>query len=187
MEITSKKPRLTKEAWLEGALVTLAHDGGAKLRIDTLTKELGVSKGSFYWHFENREEFVRCLLNYWHETTTLVVPQHLGVTGTAEERLLELIRLVFERKLTRYDLAIRSWAVQEPDIRPLVRRTDVFRLNFVRTLFEEMGFDESNADMRARSLVTYAAMYGAVFDQLSQQKQLDQIDNLHAMLVTPAG
>jgi hypothetical protein len=58
-------------------------------------------------------------------------------------------------------------------------------LKYVRALFEEMGFDNANADMRCRTLVTYAALYGAVFDQLSEPKQLGQIELMFAMLTRP--
>jgi AcrR family transcriptional regulator len=187
MTMPKNAARLTREKWLKFALESLVREGGAKLRIDNMVKELGVSKGSFYWHFDDRMDFVHSLLDYWHEADTLSVPQHIGIAGTAEERLLKLITFVFEHELTKYDLAIRSWAIQEAEIRPLLRRTDVFRHNFVRSLFAEMGFDKHVADMRTRVLVAYLALYGAVFDQLSRAKQLGQIQDLHAMLVKPAG
>jgi AcrR family transcriptional regulator len=176
--------RRDKTEWLDTALEVIAREGGAKLRIDTLVKEMGVTKGSFYWHFENRDDFVMALLEHWHRASTLNVPQALqGLKGSASERLRMLITLVVEQELTRYDLAIRSWAIQEPNIRPLVRRTDVFRLNFVRDLFREMGFDATDADMRARMLVTYMALDGAVFDKQSKKKRVDYVQRIHAMVV----
>jgi AcrR family transcriptional regulator len=182
MKNVANTPRLSREQWLKNALESLGHEAGARLRIDTLVAKLGVTKGSFYWHFKSRDEFVRSLIDYWHENATLVVPHYVGVSGSAEERLLKLINVIFKEQLTRYDLAVRSWAIQEPDIRTMIRRTDVFRHNFIRALFEEMGFDNANADMRCRTLVTYAALYGAVFDQLSEPKQLAQIELMFAML-----
>jgi AcrR family transcriptional regulator len=175
--------RHDKDEWLKKALEVVARDGGAKLRIDALVKEMGVTKGSFYWHFESRDDFVRALLEYWHEYSTLNVPRGLQeLSGSASERLYALITIVVGQELTRYDLAIRSWAIQEPDIRPLVRRTDVFRLNFVRDLFAEMGFDTTEADMRARMLVTYMALDGAVFDKLPKKKRVDYIQRIHKMV-----
>jgi AcrR family transcriptional regulator len=184
----AKTTKLDREAWLSRALESLVREGGAKLRIDNLVKEVGVSKGSFYWHFKNRDAFVQDILEHWHRTTTLAVPDGLKELGeqSPEQKLFSLIDMIFSQRLTRYDLAVRSWAIQEPEIQPMIRRTDVFRNNFVRKLFAEMGFDTTNADMRARLLVTYAALYGAVFDQLSRSKQLAQLTDMHAMLIKSA-
>ena len=179
-------PRLDRNAWLDEALEVVARDGGARLRIDTLVHEMGVTKGSFYWHFKSRDEFVVTLLEHWHQRSTLVVPEQLAnSTSTAEERLLELMVMILGDELTRYDLAIRSWAIQEPNIRPYVRRTDVFRLGFVRDLFLEMGFDDFAADVRARTLVTDAALQGAIFDPLAKSKRANYVKSLHAMLIQP--
>lgn len=178
--------RLGKEAWLAAALEVVARDGGARLRIDTLVQEMGVTKGSFYWHFASRGAFVTELLEYWHQQSTLHVPESLqNLEGDASEQLLQLITVIVAEKLTRHDLAIRSWAIQEPGIRPLVRRTDVFRLSFVRNLLAEMGFSEMAADVRARVLVTYMAMDGSIFDPLSQKKRVEYIKNIHAMVTRP--
>jgi AcrR family transcriptional regulator len=184
MAATERKPRLSREQWLARALETLCRDGGARLRIDALVKEVGVTKGSFYWHFNNRQDFVRSILQYWHEMTALDVTEYIEtLEGSPEQRLMDGITIVMEQRMNRYDVAIRSWAIQEPSIRPLVRRTDVFRHKFVRGLFEEMGFDRDAADTRTRALVAYLALYEAIFDKLSAKQRLAQVGELHALLV----
>jgi AcrR family transcriptional regulator len=62
-------PRFDREAWLEAALEVLARQGQAKLRVETLARQLGVTKGSFYHHFKNREAFLKALLAYWAEAS----------------------------------------------------------------------------------------------------------------------
>ena len=66
---SGNKPRLSRETWLAEALKVLAEDP-THLRVDQLAERLGVSKGSFYWHFENREAFVRALAEYWKDADT---------------------------------------------------------------------------------------------------------------------
>jgi AcrR family transcriptional regulator len=106
---------LSRVEWLENALNAASRTGGAKLRIDSLAKEVGVTKGSFYWHFKNRDDFVRSLIDYWHERYTLKVSDYLDVyEGSAKEKLHKLMEMVFVEQLTRHDLAIRSWAIAEP-------------------------------------------------------------------------
>ena len=77
MSQTNKKTRLSREAWLAEALEALAEDP-AHLRVDQLAQRLGVSKGSFYWHFENREAFVCALAQYWRDADTQIVADALG-------------------------------------------------------------------------------------------------------------
>lgn len=180
------KSRLNKREWLEKAMDVLSKEGGARLSIEVLARRLHLSKGSFYWHFESREDFVRQLLDHWHERNTINVTQHVGISGLPEERFRKLIAFVIESGAARYDMAMRSWAIQEPAIRPLVRRTDVFRQNFVRSLLEELGFGAQAADMRSRMFITYAAMSSAIFDQPTRLTQAEQIEQIYAVLIAPA-
>ena len=64
LAIMKNKERLTKEMWLEKALEVLKTQGSAKLHIASLSKDLGVSKGSFYWHFKDRSDFIHALVRF---------------------------------------------------------------------------------------------------------------------------
>lgn len=66
----TREGRLTREEWLAKALEVLARKGVAGMRIDALSKALGVTKGSFYWHFKNRDDFTKNLLDYWMSAFT---------------------------------------------------------------------------------------------------------------------
>ena len=66
--------RLSRQDWLENALATLSEKGQAGLSIQDLSVALGVSRGSFYWHFEDRDDFVHALLEHWYEEYTAVAP-----------------------------------------------------------------------------------------------------------------
>ena len=84
-------PRYDRERWLETALNVLATEGGARLRIESMVRSLGVTKGSFYHHFKNREDFVRALIDYWSkEFTESVIAIVNAHEVTPSERLLEL-------------------------------------------------------------------------------------------------
>ncbi|MBF91631.1 MAG: TetR family transcriptional regulator, partial [Rickettsiales bacterium] len=65
--------RQSKESWLNAALKALASGGIDKVRVESLAKNLGVTKGSFYWHFKDREQFLDELLNFWAEQSTQTV------------------------------------------------------------------------------------------------------------------
>jgi AcrR family transcriptional regulator len=174
---------INREEWLERALDVVSLAGGAKLRIDNLVNEIGVTKGSFYWHFNNRDDFVRSLIDYWHEHYTLTVSDYLdGIDGSAEEKMRKLMEMVFVEQLTRHDLAIRSWAIAEPELRILVKRTDDHRLKYLRMLFMGMGFDEDEADLRAHVFLGKASWDAALFEKMTnaqrKKKAMDFFDLL---------
>jgi AcrR family transcriptional regulator len=155
----SEDSRLTREEWLRRALDVLAAHGPGSLNIQRLVDALGVSRGSFYWHFTDRADFVHALLDYWHDKYTAPVPDLIGSKGgTGREKFLVFIRAIHEKDLVRFDMPIRSWAMQEPEVAERLMRTDRFRLEFTISLFVEMGFSASQANLRARACVAYLIM-----------------------------
>ena len=148
--------RLSKEEWLARALEALGKKGAGELTIESLARQLGVTKGSFYWHFKDRADFFRQLIEYWDEHfTQTVIVEISSQGGPPEERLLELMRLVLTKRLDRFEMPVRAWVQQNPALAPLLRKVDRHRISFVRRLFLEMGFDEDTADMRTRIFLTY--------------------------------
>ena len=175
---------LTRDEWLDRALAAVSAVGGAKLRINTLVKQVGVSKGSFYWHFKNRADFIAALIDYWHEHYTLKVAEFIdAVEGEARDKLYRLMEMVYLEQLTRHDLAIRTWAVAEPELQPLVQHTDSFRLQYLRTLFKEIGFDEDAADLRSRVFLGEAAWEAALFHSLTGTQRKKQATKFYELLV----
>ena len=86
--MSSKPSRYSRDEFLARSLDVLSQDGESKLRIDRLVDQLGVTKGSFYWHFENRADFVRSLADYWARSSTQVVIDDLEtMAGSPEDRL----------------------------------------------------------------------------------------------------
>lgn len=175
---------LNRDEWLERALEVVSLAGGAKLRIDNLVKEIGVTKGSFYWHFKNRDDFVHSMIDYWHEHYTLTVSDYLdGIDGSAEEKMRKLMEMVFVEQLTRHDLAIRSWAIAEPKLRKLVKRTDDHRLKYLRMLFAGMGFDEDEADLRAHVFLGEASWEAALFETMTNAQRKKKAMDFFELLV----
>jgi AcrR family transcriptional regulator len=152
----TEQARLGKEEWLARALEVLGKKGASELTVESLAQKLGVTKGSFYWHFKDRADFFRQLIEYWDEHfTQTVITEISGLNVPPEKRLLELMRLVLSKRLDRLEMPVRAWAQQNPALAPLVRRVDRHRISFVRSLFLEMGFDEDEAEMRTRIFLTY--------------------------------
>ena len=177
------KKNLTKKKWLESALDILVLEGNTKLRIDHLVRCMGVTKGSFYWHFKDRREFIRTLVEYWAEVSTRVVVEHMSeIQGSPEERLFELMLFITKKELTRYDIAIRAWVLMEPQVAYIVRNTDEQRVSFIQNLFQEMGFEGREMEMRANTLVTVHAMEHGLLLKRTAEQRLEMLKLHHEML-----
>ena len=176
--------RLSREDWLENALTVLSRKGQAGLKIQGLAAALGVSRGSFYWHFTDRDDFIHSLLDYWYEEYTAGAPSAVGRDGgSPEERLLRLMRLVHDQDLTRHDLTIRSLAALDSHFSRTVNKVDRFRLDFIQSLFAEMGFTGDQLQIRARACLAYLTVEHIMFDRLDRKHRSDLVDSFHAFLV----
>lgn len=180
----SVRTLISREEWLKKALDVVSREGGAKLRVNNLVKDVGVTKGSFYWHFKDRDDFIRKLIDYWHEQYTVTVSNYLDeYEGTAEEKLRKLMEMVFVEQLTRHDLAIRSWAIAEPMLQKLVKRTDDHRLSYLQMLFQGIGFSKDEADLRSRVFLGEAAWEAALFETMTKPQREKKAMSFFDLLV----
>ncbi len=174
----SPKPdRLTREDWLRRALDAVAREGRGRMSIDEIVAAVGVTKGSFYWHFKNREEFVDSLLDFWVEDNTARVPrliQSLG--GSPEERLLALAQAIINHDWAKHDVAIHAWALREERVAKAVTRAEGIRFKLVRSLFAEMGFEGDDLEMRVRTFVVFRSFEAGLRRQNSKAARLRQAE-----------
>jgi hypothetical protein len=127
---------------------------------------------------------VRSLIDYWHERYTLKVSDYLDVfEGSSREKLCRLMEMVFVEQLTRHDLAIRSWAIAEPKLQKLVKRTDDHRMYYLRMLFRGMNFDEEQAGLRARVFLGCAAWEAGLFETLTKTEREEKAAAFFELLV----
>ena len=147
---------LSRKAWLDLALRILGEEGLAGVRVERLARDLGVTKGSFYWHFVDRADLLENMLKYWADEFTGNLIEYLEAqVGDPAERLRMVMTTVDEQKLGQFDLAIRAWADHDPLAAAVVRRVYRARLNFIRGIFSEMGFTGDELEMRTRTVVVY--------------------------------
>jgi AcrR family transcriptional regulator len=176
--------RLSREAWLEKALASLASAGHAPLRVGAIAAQLEVTKGSFYHHFENRADFVRSIVDYWEQKYTRDIASNLVANNEApEEWLWALIEGVAESRLTRFDVAIRAWASHDQEVRKLVARADKFRMTYVRSIFSAMGFKDSDLEARTRAFVTTVSAQDAIYDRVPIAGRQDYLKALHRLFI----
>ncbi|MEM9123882.1 MAG: TetR/AcrR family transcriptional regulator [Pseudomonadota bacterium] len=164
--------RLSETDWLKHGLKTLASTGFTGLKAEPMAKRLGVSKGSFYWHFEDLAAFHDKLLDYWQATTTDQVIRDIERNSQASERLDALMQNAF-RKTRHADLdqAIRHWAQHDRRARSRLQSVDQIRIDYLYTLLRAAHQDEDRARRWARFL--YAASLG---DRLIADKACPPFD-----------
>ena len=178
--------KLSRKDWLSRSLEVLSREGNAKLRIDTLTKSLGITKGSFYWHFKDRADFVKSLAEYWAKNSTNQVIDELNqVQGDASNRLFELMKYLFHKDFGKYDIAMRAWAAQEPVVARIVKKVDKQRFAFVRSLFAELGFKGQELEMRTRTFVVFHSLELGSFVRGTKKERLKLLKLRHAFFTRP--
>ena len=175
--------QLSRKAWLERALEILSQDGNARIRVRRISESLGVTTGSFYWHFKNRDDFIAALLEYWDEEFTNSIRKVLSnMNGPPEERLLKLAEEIVRLDLSRYDFPMRAWAAQDPKVAEVVHRVYNTRLKTVRGLFAEMGFTGDELETRTRTFVFYQTIQASFRSRDSLAKRLRRVRIRHEIL-----
>lgn len=157
----SEATTLDKGAWTDAALHALAENGIDGVRIEILARVLGVTKGSFYWHFSDRGELLDAVLQEWRRRATLSIIDRLESTHESpEQRLRRLLRLQFESRRWEFgsdvELSIRLWGRRDPRALSALREVDALRLRYIRGLMEELGVNKAEA--AARAILAYSYM-----------------------------
>ncbi len=153
------------EAWLDAGLAALGAGGPDAIRIETLARSLGVTKGGFYWHFPDRPAFVERVLDRWEQRAVVdVIARVESHDATPRDRLRELFGLatafVGEGGIA-IELAVRDWARRDPAVAARLAAVDERRMGYLRTLFRQVTDDLLDAE--ARCLMAYSLYIGTHF------------------------
>jgi len=139
--------RLGPAEWVNAGLKALAKSGFSALKADTLANRLGISRGSFYWHFADVSAFHAAILRRWREVALENVIADLE--GTADDRLEALLCRAFSVG-SGLERAVRAWATADARARAAVEVVDAERIRYLRTLLIGAGIHPSVAGPRAR-------------------------------------
>ncbi len=137
--------KLTRDDWIEAAMQMLARQGIDGVRVEVLARRLGVTKGSFYWHFEDRDKLLEAMIAAWEEETDQLL-------GTASEippglgRVRRLLELVAEQFGRLPDAAVFAWALRDPVIARRVAAVDKKRIDFQIQAAMDSGLSRSRAE-----------------------------------------
>jgi len=153
---SGKPKRLDRDDWIRGALELLSTAGVEKVKIVPLARQLGVTSGSFYWHFTNRRHLHDELLEYWErEMTDKAIEQAKLFEGPPKSQILLLMEQVMDTGMARYDLAIWHWAQSDESVQTVFDRVLNKRFAFAAWMFRQAGFSKVQAETRGRMMVVY--------------------------------
>lgn len=148
------RKQLQRFDWLRQALDVFVSAGIDAVRITRLADDLGVTRGSFYWHFENREDLIDALVGYWKDKNTAAIIRSVDQASDLEDGIFGFFETCVDAAHfdPRLDLAIREWSRRSPRIRDLVDCEDAARIGALQDFFTACDHPLPDALIRARVL-----------------------------------
>ncbi|MEL7258896.1 MAG: TetR/AcrR family transcriptional regulator [Pseudomonadota bacterium] len=163
-DTADRNTRLTRDDWIEAAQTMLIDSGVEAVQITVLARTLGVTRGSFYWHFESREALLDALIHRWRTRNTNVMVETVADAKTLDDGILALFAVWTDHRRFDPDLdqAVRDWARYDDALRGKVKAEDAARVQAVSAFFERFGYPQPEAFIRARVIcftqITYYAL-----------------------------
>jgi len=151
---TPDRKQLQRFDWLQRALDVFVSAGIDAVRITRLADDLGVTRGSFYWHFENREDLIDALVGYWKDKNTAAITKSVSNATDLADGIFRFFETCIDAALfdPRLDLAIREWSRRSTKIRKLVDREDAARIDALQDFYARFNYPMPAALIRARVL-----------------------------------
>lgn len=157
--------RLNRDAWVRAGLAALSEGGVDAVSVDQLARRLGITRGSFYWHFESRDALLLALLAQWeHVQTEAVIAATEASGGPAHQRMETLSANVAGLDM-KLETAVRRWSTYDRRAEDAVSRIDQARLAYLKAIIHSAGVPEDHA--RARARLIYFALIGEITSNAS--------------------
>jgi AcrR family transcriptional regulator len=152
--------RLSRDDWVEGAILFLSQHSVGSLRLDLLVAQMGVTKGSFYWHFASREALLDAVLESWQTRMTRDIEAWLNsAAGTPAAQLRRLLHIGISSRPDvpggPLELSLRDWARRDARVNKIVMGVDAERLRILKGLYLAAGLTDERADAQALLHMTY--------------------------------
>lgn len=151
-------PTLTASDWADAALQLVAERGLGALTVSTLAKRLGVTKGSFYWHFDGRAALLAAALDRWEQRTTGEAIKALDAVSDPRQRLELILTAASQPPRSRSLHAALAEAAEDPIVRRVLNRVATARIEYLESCYRHLGLSAEEA--KAHAVFAYAAYRG---------------------------
>lgn len=175
---TRRQPQQTRGGWIEAALAVLVEGGIEAVQITQLARHLGVTRGSFYWHFKSREALLEALIREWRARNSDVMLSALAEAASLQAGILELFSVWVDHRRfdPALDQAVRDWARRSEAVRESVAREDDSRVGAIAGFFERHGYQANEAFIRARVLYFTQVSYYALGIQEPMPERMSYLE-----------
>jgi AcrR family transcriptional regulator len=141
----AKASPLRPDDWIRAALARLSDSGVDAVRVEALARDLRVSKGSFYWHFRDRQDLLDQMLDRW-ERRELEALQLEETTGSAATRWARIVQAAADSGRTQLEISIRSWARRDKQVAQRVIALEQKKIAVIANVLQEVGFTRPAAE-----------------------------------------
>ncbi len=182
--ITVTGRRKSREDWIAAARKVLVKSGVDNVKVDRLANDLRATRGSFYWHFTDREELLNALLHDWEVKNYVAISTIRARWASSAPDLTQLIELWVEEgtESPAFGMAIRTWARGDANVEEVMHRVDNEWINLVQLLFSPEIYDESERLVRARVVYFHQVGYHALALREPQEERLRLIPYYYKVL-----
>jgi AcrR family transcriptional regulator len=172
----SNHRRLSRITWLKAARNELTRHGIGSVTINTLAKQLKVTRESFYWHFKSRAALLDELLSDWEKTNNAPFERTLNLSGDGlnEFRTIAHDIWITEKGYSpKFDTAMRDWGRSSRKVALSVKRVDERRIEILRKIFLDLGYQEPEAMVRARVAYFHQVGYYTIGMRETKKSRLE--------------
>lgn len=177
MSTPSNNQKVTREQWIDAAVGALQHTPIDELKVLALADTLGVSRSSFYWYFDDRDQFLDAIVERWRHNTASIVQRAKRSAPTVTAAVLGVFECWADHQLfdVALDAAIRDWGRRDDTARHLCATADASRMSALTAMFRRYGFDKVEATVRAR--LVYHSQIGlyAVAEPETDRQRLERL------------
>lgn len=167
-------PRASRDVWISAAIEVLHAQGAVSIQVMPLARHLGLTSGSFYWHFKNVQDLLDGVLDHWEShLTDNILKDAQAFNGPPKERILSLMLQVVREEAAVPDHAISAWAKNDAHASTVYSRTIQKRVEFAKWMFSEAGFSSEEAGARGGLLVT--SLMGNAMTDLTSNESWEKI------------
>ncbi|KAM3112732.1 TetR/AcrR family transcriptional regulator [Phormidesmis sp. 146-33] len=174
--------KLGRQDWLTIGIQTLIEKGIEAVRVDPLAKLLNVTRGSFYWHFKNRDDLLEEILHEWEaRNTKSIIEQIDGLNSSPNAKLLSLLEVAAEDN-NFLEKAVRVWSFNDVKAAAAIARVDKQRLDYLQNLFLQLGFSEIDSKVRAQIAYSVRLGWFVMASSSYASERLTEIRLIHTIL-----
>ncbi|MDX1822057.1 MAG: TetR/AcrR family transcriptional regulator [Paracoccaceae bacterium] len=172
--------RGSEDLWLGAAYDLLIEKGVDAVKVLPLAQTLGLSRTSFYGHFDSREALLEALVKRWRDRNTgNLIRQTQAYAETITEAVFNIFDCWLRPDLfdARLDYAIRNWAMGDPALRRVLERNDSERIDAIAAMFERFGYDPDDARIRAFTIYYTQVGYVSMMVREETQVRIERMPN----------